>query len=269
MCAKGIGGAGWASNGATVTIRKIFGEEKTNYNHLKLITNDGATKQKNDIIDLIAKNIILPSTLSNSPTSYPGILDYSENSSSSGEGILANLEDGYVYVGSENNKGTYELVNNIQGVLGTPNNDALHGDYKDNSLHGMAGDDLIHGKKGDDLLDGGTGNDTYLVSAGDGHDTIEDSGGDKDTIKFILGQLQLNQFFLEKDKNNLVVSYNNNQGSVTVSDYFLNNDNRIEHIQFDNGILYDVNKLTQTASSFPTTTGVDQWSYGFSTLLET
>lgn len=133
----------------------------------------------------------------------------------------------------------------------------------------MDGDDLIDGKRGKDLLDGGLGGDTYQFSADDGRDTIKDSGGDKDTIKFILGQMKLDQFLLQRDKNNLVLSYNNQRDSVTIADHFSNDDNKVEYIQFDTGMLYDVNKLTQTASSLSTTTRADQWSYNFSTLFET
>ena len=133
----------------------------------------------------------------------------------------------------------------------------------------MNGDDLINGKRGKDLLDGGLGNDTYQFSADDEHDIIKDSGGDTDTIKFILGQMKLDQFLLQRDKNNLVLSYNNQRDSVTIANHFSNDDNKVEYIQFDTGMLYDVNKLTQTASSLSTTTGADQWSYNFSTLFET
>ncbi|WP_337660613.1 calcium-binding protein [Anderseniella sp. Alg231-50] len=57
-------------------------------------------------------------------------------------------------------------------------------------INGLGGNDLIWGEGladtlsgglGDDFLDGGAGNDTYLYSAGDGHDTIHDFGNGIDT----------------------------------------------------------------------------------------
>ena len=81
--------------------------------------------------------------------------------------------------------------------------------------------------------------------------------------------MKLDQFLLQRDKNNLVLSYNNQRDSVTIANHFSNDDNKVEYIQFDTSMLYDVNKLTQTASSLSTTTGADQWSYNFSTLFET
>ncbi len=57
-------------------------------------------------------------------------------------------------------------------------------------VNGLGGNDLIWGEGaadtlsgglGDDFLDGGAGTDTYLYSAGDGHDTIQDIGNGLDT----------------------------------------------------------------------------------------
>ncbi|MEO1159087.1 MAG: calcium-binding protein, partial [Pseudomonadota bacterium] len=57
-------------------------------------------------------------------------------------------------------------------------------------INGLAGNDLIWGEGlddtlsgglGDDFLDGGAGTDTYIYSAGDGHDTIHDDGNGIDT----------------------------------------------------------------------------------------
>ncbi len=261
------------SDNVIITIRKILGKEKSDYNHLKLITNDGVTKQENHITDLIANRAIFSSTKPRLLITDPNVLDYREHSSNHGAGIMANLEAGYVdkVSISENGERTYvrDIINHAKGLLGTHHNDALHGDQQNNVLYGMGGDDLIDGKRGKDLLDGGLGSDTYQFSAGDGRDIIKDSGGDTDTIKFILGQMKLDQFLLQRDKNNLVLSYNNQRDSVTIADHFSNDDNKVEYIQFDTSMLYDVNKLTQTASSLSTTTGADQWSYNFSTLFET
>lgn len=65
-------------------------------------------------------------------------------------------------------------------------------------VNGLGGNDLIWGEGaadtlsgglGDDFLDGGAGTDTYLYSAGDGHDTIQDIGNglDADDLLQITG----------------------------------------------------------------------------------
>ncbi|MBT0568881.1 hypothetical protein KIK84_00955 [Curvibacter sp. CHRR-16] len=41
-----------------------------------------------------------------------------------------------------------------------------------------AGDDYLFGMQGNDTLQGGAGSDTYVINAGEGHDTILDSDGD-------------------------------------------------------------------------------------------
>lgn len=125
---------------------------------------------------------------------------------------------------------------------------------------------LLVSSENNDLLEGGDDDEVYQFSVNSGHDNIQDSGGEKDTIRFILEQMDLNQFFLQRDHDDLVITYNNQQDSVTVSNHFFSNDNRIEYIHFDNGSLYDVNKLTQTAYGFANEANV--WSYSLPSLVE-
>ena len=47
----------------------------------------------------------------------------------------------------------------------------------DDTLLGNAGNDELMGGIGDDFLAGGAGNDEYVLSVGDGSDTIEDRTG--------------------------------------------------------------------------------------------
>ena len=68
--------------------------------------------------------------------------------------------------------------NNGDDILyGGADNDLLLGGEDDDELYGEAGDDRLVGHEGDDEMVGGGGEDTYEFSAGDGTDTITDSGG--------------------------------------------------------------------------------------------
>ena len=76
-------------------------------------------------------------------------------------------------------------VDNIEfEILGTDDNDSLHGSEGEETIKGLAGNDLLVGNggddrlvggAGDDTLKGGTGNDTYVWGLGDGNDWIEDN----------------------------------------------------------------------------------------------
>lgn len=60
----------------------------------------------------------------------------------------------------------------------------LYGGAAADILNGGFGDDILTGHWGNDMLQGGYGNDVYLVSMGDGQDTIFEVGGDADTLRF-------------------------------------------------------------------------------------
>ena len=62
-------------------------------------------------------------------------------------------------------------------VFGSENDDPIFGQRKNDWLYGGTGDDTLTGKGGNDYLEGGQGNDTYIITSGDGHDTILDTDG--------------------------------------------------------------------------------------------
>ena len=69
----------------------------------------------------------------------------------------------------------------VEGLIGTPFNDALIGDGIGNELRGRGGNDLLAGKGGNDRIVGGAGNDGLLGGAG--NDTFAFARGfDSDTI---------------------------------------------------------------------------------------
>ncbi len=87
----------------------------------------------------------------------------------------------------------------VNGVVGTPDNDALAGTSGRDVLVGGEGDDVLDGGAGEDELIGGNrragsdrtldgGTDTYLFGRGDGNDALINGwSGDGDTLKFKAG----------------------------------------------------------------------------------
>ena len=74
---------------------------------------------------------------------------------------------------------TLEALNTELGGIDTDGIEVVGTDGND-ELDGTANDDTLIGGLGDDQLDGGAGNDTYVWAAGDGRDSIFDSGSTAD-----------------------------------------------------------------------------------------
>jgi len=83
----------------------------------------------------------------------------------------------FVGVGYEIPTGSI-LTTDQEFLFGSDDLDPLTGGSKDDHLYGGGGDDVLTGLGGDDYLQGDAGNDTYIYNAGDGFDTILDTGGD-------------------------------------------------------------------------------------------
>ena len=109
------------------------------------------------------------------------------------------------------------------------------GNNQDNLIYGNSGNDTYQGKEGNDkIIDEQGGNDTYVYNLGDGWDYVIDVGG-YDTIK--LGQgFSLADLRLSNQLNkNLEILSNNNDGNILIQDYFTNDSNKIEKIEFADG----------------------------------
>ena len=80
------------------------------------------------------------------------------------------------------------LANVVYGGSGA---DSVHGGAGADQLDGRGGNDILFGEAGDDVLTGGAGDDDmqggadsdrYIVSVGEGHDTVTDSAGSADVL---------------------------------------------------------------------------------------
>ena len=135
------------------------------------------------------------------------------------------------------------------------------GDVK---IYGGAGDDVLWASSGNDLLDGGTGkdtlaggkgNDTYVFGRGYGRDTLQENdstAGNLDTLQFSSG-IATDQIWLRKVSNNLEVSVIGTADKMTVSNWYLGGQYRVEEFKTSDGkVLLDsqVQNLVQAMASF-------------------
>ena len=124
-------------------------------------------------------------------------------------------------------------------LRGSYGNDALYGDEGDDALDGDNGDDLLVGGGGNDLLCGGEGDDVYLFNAGDGQDQVNGDRYDTgvDTLRFGDGILAQDTL-VQRNGDNLVISFRDGTDSVTINDYF-GNAKPISSIIFADGTIWD------------------------------
>ncbi len=157
-------------------------------------------------------------------------------------------------------------------LFGESGNDNIFGGARADLIEGGSGDDIIDGGSSSvdlrDTLRGGTGDDQfveardsgathYLYDAGDGHDTISDTGhvdligtgGEvfllEDRFEFVDGSgIQLNDLQVTRVDDNLVLTVSPTD-SITFQNWFLSIDNQIEEF-----ITYDIagNPIVNTAA---------------------
>ena len=117
--------------------------------------------------------------------------------------------------------------------LGTSKSETIIGNDKNNTLNG---------KGGDDILQGGLGSDTYEFDDNFGKDTIiETNPNNKDTniIKFT-NNTRLSDLTFTQNANDLIISHKNKQDSITIKEFFTD-ENKISALEFADG-----SKLTNT-----------------------
>jgi Ca2+-binding RTX toxin-like protein len=121
-----------------------------------------------------------------------------------------------------------------QYFLSNEGDDYLDGGAGDDSIGGDGGDDILVGGTGNDFLTGGEGDDAYVFALGDGHDTLEDSGG-ADQIQFGEGISATGVIVYEVDENPgyLIVKYAD-ADTIAIKDGL---DGTIDSVQYADGTL--------------------------------
>lgn len=148
------------------------------------------------------------------------------------------------------------LDNNLWGMGG---NDRLLGGAGNDVLSGGDGDDTLDGGDGNDLLSGGEGNDSYFFNAGGGDLVVEnvDAGGVDELI--LVGATWDDVLFARQD-DDLRMTISGGRGSVTFSDWFADESNRVDSLYDDYWNILsaeDVDLLAETAGNSSSSSSVN------------
>ncbi|MDB5318369.1 MAG: hypothetical protein JWO24_4213, partial [Rhodospirillales bacterium] len=127
-------------------------------------------------------------------------------------------------------------------LYGGSGNDILSGDDGNDQLEGGGGNDTLRGGAGRDSLVGGLGDDSYRFGRGDGYDGISEawqSGGGNDTLELGAG-IAPKDVSLYRNEDSLVVVLDNSTTQISVANFFVDANARIERIRFADGIEWDL-----------------------------
>ncbi|MDO4719807.1 MAG: calcium-binding protein [Peptostreptococcaceae bacterium] len=137
----------------------------------------------------------------------------------------------HVFAGNEND--TIKAVSGRKYLYGRGGDDTVRGGFHS---------DVLCGGKGNDLLEGGGGSDLYLYRKGDGNDVIYDNSEKAETDRILLQDIQPEEVILSQDKNDLLITFKGQEGSIRVRDHFRQK-GKIEAIEFANGAVWGANQL--------------------------
>ena len=127
-----------------------------------------------------------------------------------------------------------------QTIVGTINDETLTGGIGNDTINGDDGSDIITGNQGNDVLNGGNDDDVYVWNMGDGFDTITDEHGEFDIISF--GEnIAYEDLTFSRVGDDLLINVNADpyQGMKIVN-FYKNDANKIEYLEFSDGSLYDI-----------------------------
>ncbi|GJL61950.1 MAG: hypothetical protein NPIRA04_06040 [Nitrospirales bacterium] len=111
---------------------------------------------------------------------------------------------------------------------------------------GGAGDDRFIGSSGANVLSGMGGSDTYVFSAGSGHDIIRENGAETDVDIVELLALTEGDVSISRsgqERQDLLLTINATGESLTVENYFIDMSHGVELIQFADGSRWDRDKV--------------------------
>ena len=103
-------------------------------------------------------------------------------------------------------------------LTGGAGHDILYGGEGNDTLNGGAGNDLLDGGSANDALNGGAGDDTYIFRSGAGQDTITNTGGGNDLLKFT--DIDPTELWFGKSGNHLIISLIGGTDKVTVNNWY-------------------------------------------------
>ncbi|MRR58516.1 MAG: tandem-95 repeat protein [Deltaproteobacteria bacterium] len=147
-------------------------------------------------------------------------------------------------------------------LTGTNLSDRLYGYQGEDLLSAGAGDDVLTGGSESDTLIGGQGRDSYVLSLGDGVDTIIDTveSGIGNEINFRDG-ISRDSLALSQDGNDLRISYGDAGDEVTIKDFYPAGEDGstiIDTFQFADGSIISYRELVNRAPEAGDTVLEDQ-----------
>lgn len=183
------------------------------------------------------------------------------------------LLSGTQHIGGTGNDANNRLRGNegFNHLIGGAGHDSLDGGAGDDQLYGGIGNDRLVGGAGNDSLDGGAGNDVLIGEAGDdiylfyrgmGQDYISDKDntvGNLDIVKIADG-INSSDLQVQRDEDDLLLLIVGTNEGVRIGNWFANDDERIEQIQFADGMIWDVATINTIASS--NTDAINNTFYG-------
>jgi Ca2+-binding RTX toxin-like protein len=168
---------------------------------------------------------------------------------------------------------TYTLGSNVENLTlivtgainGTGNslNNTITGNSANNVLSGANGNDTLRGGFGNDTVNSGSGNDTVLFGRGDGQDLVQDNSGTADKLLYDAGINPLD-LVISRQANDLRLTIHGSSDRITVQNWYLSTNNRIETLQAGNGqtlLSTQVDQLIQAMAGFSAQTGLT-WEQG-------
>jgi len=164
--------------------------------------------------------------------------------------LLEGSEGDETLVGHDSNDTIYGYAGSdlLEGGLGNDalyggdGNDTLTGGVGDDGLYGEQGDDTLEGGKGNDWLEGSYGNDTYVFGRGYGRDVIIEydyTPGNLDRIVMV-SDLLPSDITVRRNNNDLELSIKGTEDKITVNNYFLYDEYKVENVEFADGTVWDI-----------------------------
>ena len=130
-------------------------------------------------------------------------------------------------------------------IYGEHYGDLLDGGDDDDTIHAGSGDDRIIGGQGNDNLYGNNGNDVYIFNYGDGNDTIYDTGGTADVLKFGEGITFEMLDFIRVDNFTVMIIVDDGDGGSIVLD-MQNYGYILETLEFHDGSTVQMTSIEMT-----------------------
>lgn len=165
------------------------------------------------------------------------------------------------YASKEQRVETFQFANGLtltanqilSMIKDTAGNNSIIGTNKSEFIFSTAGNDTITGGKGNDVIVNQSGDTIYKFNEGDGKDTIYDYAGND---KIILGYTK-DRTLYRRSGTDLILRFQDSKDAITIKDWFAQDVNKIETIQFANGETVTAQDILNKLSSSKSTNNAD------------